>query len=171
MTRLTPLLLAGSLAAAATLGGCIKEKPSHDRNAVANDVRERALGVVAAYNRQDAHAAAAYDAPDYVGVYHGSPNTVGPAADEAGMKAQMAVAKVDWQLGSDKVTVAKGGDFAVFEAPYTFVVANVAGGGGIRETGTWIAIFRRDGDNVMKLWRSIASDSPPPKSAQAQPDG
>ena len=141
------------------IAGCSREP---DSGGVADLVRTQALGVVAAYNRQDAHGAAAYDAPDYVGVYHGSPNTVGPAADEAGMKSQMASAKVDWQLGTGKVTVAKAGDLGVFEAPYTFVIG-MPDGGNTTEHGTWIAIFKRQDDGSMKLWRSIASDSPGPK--------
>jgi hypothetical protein len=32
-----------------------------------------------------------------------------------------------------------------------------------RETGTWIAIFKRQEDGSMKLWRSIASDTPAAK--------
>ena len=122
--------------------------------------------MVAAYNRLDAHAAAAYDAPDYVGVYHGTPNTVGRAADEAGMKAQMAAARVDWQLGKDTVTVSKSGDLGIFEAPYTFVI-QVPGAPQTRETGTWIAIFKRQGDGSLKLWRSIASDTPRPSATAA----
>jgi ketosteroid isomerase-like protein len=140
------------------LTGCSQQS---DTTNVAAQVRKDALGVVAAYNAQDAHAAAAYDAPDYVGVYHGTPNTFGPAADEASMKAQMAAAKVDWQLGADKVTVSKAGDLGVFEAPYTFVITMPQGI--TRETGTWIAIFKRQDDGSMKLWRSIASDTPPSK--------
>ena len=127
---------------------------------VAGQVRKDALGVVAAYNAQDAHAAAAYDAPDYVGVYHGAANTIGPAADEAAMKAQMQSTNVQWQLGEGKVTVAKAGDLAVFEAPYTFLI-NTPQGGSTAEHGTWIAIFKRQDDGSMKLWRSIASDGPP----------
>ena len=130
----------------------------------ADEVRKAALGVVAAYNRQDAHAAAAYDAPDYVGIYHGSPNTLGAAADEAQMKAQMASAKVDWKLDEGKVTVAKAGDLAVFEAPYTFIIA-MPNGGLTTERGTWIAIFKRQDDGSMQLWRSIASDVPSAKAA------
>ena len=130
---------------------------------VADDVRRQALGVVAAYNAQDPHKAASYDAPDYVGIYHGTPNTLGPAADEAGMKAGMAAAKVDWRLGADKVTVSKAGDLGIFEAPYIFVVTTPAGAS--RETGTWVAIFKRQDDGAMKLWRSIASDNPAPKPA------
>ena len=143
----------------ALLAGCAP----HGHGDVAAEVRKNALGVVAAYNAQDAHATAAFDAPDYVGVYHGSPNVNGPAADEAGMKAQMASTRVEWQLGKDKVTVAKAGDLAVFEAPYTFIITNPEGGVA-RESGSWIAMFKRQDDGSMKLWRSIASDGPPPAS-------
>ena len=146
--------------AVCSLAGCRHHRLA-DAATVTAEVRKDAQGVVAAYNAQDAHKAASYDAPDYVGVYHGTANTVGPVADEWGMKAQMAAAKVDWQLGADKVTVAKAGDLAVFEAPYTFSITNAAGGVA-RETGSWIALFKRQDDGSMKLWRSIASDTPPP---------
>lgn len=163
-TNSRPLMLA---LAALALTGCWRH---HDTAAVATDVRNQALGVVAAYNRQDAHAAAAYDAPDYVGVYHGTPNTAGPAADEAAMKAQMAQAKVDWQLGKDNVTVATAGDLGIFEAPYTFVIS-IPGAPVTRESGTWIAIFKLQNDGRMKLWRSIASDGPKPVQPTANSTG
>lgn len=147
--------------AASSLVAC----SSHSGNSnVARQVREQALGVVAAYNAQDAHKAASYDAPDYVGIYHGTPNTIGPVADEAGMKAQMAAAKVDWQLGADKVTVGKANDLGIFEAPYTFIIT-MPNAPVTTEHGTWIAIFKRQDDGTMKLWRSIASDTPAPKAA------
>jgi len=151
------------LVAAAVLSGC---SGSGGNTGAADEVRKAALGVVAAYNAQDAHAAATYDAPDYVGIYHGSPNTVGPAADEAAMKSQAAAGHVDWQLGDGKVTVSKAGDLGIYEAPYTFSVTN-PDKSVTRETGNWIAIFRRQGDGGMKLWRSIASDMPSTKSAAA----
>jgi ketosteroid isomerase-like protein len=132
----------------------------------ADEVRKAALGVVAAYNAQDAHAAAAYDAPDYVGIYHGSPNVVGAAADEAAMKSQAAAGQVDWKLGQGKVTVSKAGDLGIYEAPYTFTVTN-PDKSITRETGNWVAIFRRQGDGSLKLWRSIASDTPSAKPAAA----
>jgi ketosteroid isomerase-like protein len=148
------------LAALAGLSACSQAGSS----ASADEVRKAALGVVAAYNAQDAHAAAAYDAPDYVGIYHGSPNTVGPAADEAAMKSQAAAGHVDWQLGDGKVTVSKAGDLGIYEAPYTFTVTN-PDKSVTRETGNWIAIFRRQDDGSLKLWRSIASDTPSEKPA------
>ena len=152
-----------ALLAASALAACARQAAQPDTGKVADQVRADALGVVAAYNAQDAHKAASDDAPDYVGVYHGTANTVGPAADEAGMKAQMAAAKVDWRLGGSKVTIASAGDLAVFEAPYTFTI-RVPNAPVTTERGNWIAIFKRQDDGAMKLWRSIASDTPAPKS-------
>ena len=153
LSRIHNVRVVGVIAALA-LAGC---SPRAEDASVADQVRKNALGVVAAYNANDAHGAAAYDAPDYVGVYHGSPNTIGPAADEAAMKAQMASTNVQWQLGEGKVTVAKAGDLGIFEAPYTFLITTPEGGRA-SEHGTWIAIFKRQDDGSMKLWRSIASD-------------
>lgn len=155
LTRIQQLGVACAIASAA-LAGC---SPQAERASVADEVRKNALGVVAAYNANDAHGAAAYDAPDYVGVYHGSPNTIGPAADEAAMKTQMDSASVQWKLGEGKVTVARSGDLGIFEAPYTFLVTTPQGGRAT-EQGTWVAIFKRQDDGSMKLWRSIASDIP-----------
>ena len=148
-----------ALAAASLLTGCSGQG---DTGAVADQVRKDALGLVAAYNAQDAAAAAAYDAPDYVGIYHGTPNNVGPAADLKEMKAAMAVSKLDWQIGEGQVTVARAGDIGIFEAPYSFTVTTPQGAV-MRETGNWIAIFKRQKNGAMKLWRSIGSDLPATK--------
>jgi ketosteroid isomerase-like protein len=145
------------------LAGCNRQP---DTSSVAEQVRKDALALVATYNAQDAHAAAAYDAPDYVGIFHGTPNTNGPAADEAGMKAGMAAAKVHWDIGEPKVTVSRAGDLGIFEAPYTFTITT-PNGAASHENGNWIAIFKRQDDGSMKLWRSIGSDTPPQAAAKA----
>ena len=152
------VLAAGSMAT-----GCVRQRPP--KETIAEQLRDQTLKIVAAYNAQDPVAAAAYDAPDYVGIEHGQPNTVGRDADIAAMKAQMAVGKVNWQIGTSQVTFARNSDMAVLEAPYTYTVT--AKGHTERETGNWIAIFRRQSDGSMKLWRSIVSDTPAPKAAGA----
>jgi ketosteroid isomerase-like protein len=144
-----------ALAAGSLLAGCGRIHRSGD----SAEVVRAAQGVVAAYNAQDAAAAAAFDAPDYVGIFHGTPNNVGPAADLAEMKAAMAAAKLNWQIGKPQVTVAQAGDIGIFEAPYTFTITD-AKGATTRETGNWIAIFKRQNDGTLKLWRSIGSDTP-----------
>lgn len=156
-----PLLIA--LAAASLLAGCARQQ---NTTGVADAVRKDALALVAAYNAQDAAAAAAYDAPDYVGIYHGTPNNIGPAADLEAMKAAMAVSRLNWQIGEPRVTVSQAGDIGIFEAPYTFTIT-MPQGAVTRETGNWIAIFKRQDDGRMKLWRSIASDLPAAKTGHA----
>ena len=151
------------------LAGCSAAPASVDVAVVEEEVREGALGVVAAYNAQDADRAASYDAPDYVGIFHGAPNTNGPEADAAGMKAQMEAADVDWTLGEGSVALARSGDLGVYEAPYTFTITDRQSGETMSERGNWVAIFRRQDDGTMKLWRSIGSDTPTPPEAPGEP--
>jgi len=155
MIKGTRAALFCALAAGSLLGGCER----HHRIETA-EVVQAAQTLVNDYNAGNAAAAAAQDAPDYVGVFHGTPNNVGPAADLAQMKAEMATAKLNWQIGEPKVTIARAGDLGIFEASYTFAVTD-SKGATTRETGNWIAIFKRQQDGTLKLWRSIGSDTPP----------
>jgi len=159
--RRVPLIVA--LVATISLTGCLRQAGTNTA-AVADEVRKDAAELVADYNAQNAEAAAAWDAPDYVGIYHGTPNNVGPAADLKEMKAAMAVSKLNWQTGEPKVTVSSAGDLAILEAPYSFTITTPEGGVS-KETGNWIAIFKRGDDGKLKLWRSIGSDTPQPKPA------
>ncbi|MBD3730862.1 MAG: nuclear transport factor 2 family protein [Sphingomonadales bacterium] len=159
---LTPIALAPIALAAIVLPACTQQPAAPGSGAVEQEVRDAAQGVIAAYNAQDAAKAASYDAPDYVGIFHGAPNVEGPEADRASMEAQMGAARTDWALaGEGTVTVSASGDMAVYEAPYRFTVTYARSGKSASERGTWIAIFRRQGDGAMKLWRSIGSDLPP----------
>jgi ketosteroid isomerase-like protein len=163
MIKGSRVLLLCVAAAGSLLAGCTRPG-SADTAAIAEQVRKDATELVADYNAQNAAAAAVWDAPDYVGVFHGTPNVNGPAADEAGMKAAMAATKVLWQIGEPKVTVSKAGDLGIFEVPYTFTMTTPQGASS-KESGTWIAIFKRQDDGKMKLWRSIGSDAPLAKGA------
>ena len=150
------------LAAGLLLAGCHRDLRPTDTNNIAAEVRKDALALVSDYNNGNVEAAAARDAPDYVGVFHGAPNTVGPAADLAGMKQQTAAGKAHWDVGEAKVTVSSAGDIGLFEAPYTYTFTDPKGVTQ-RESGNWIAIFKRQDDGTMKLWRSIGSDLPAAK--------
>ena len=155
MIKGTRAALFCALAAGSLLAGCER----HHR-IESGEVVHAAQTLVNDYNAGNAAAAAAQDAPDYVGIFHGTPNNVGPAADLAQMKAEMATAKLNWQIGEPKVTIARAGVLGIFEASYTFAVPD-SKGATTRETGNWIAIFKRQQDGTLKLWRSIGSDTPP----------
>jgi ketosteroid isomerase-like protein len=160
MTKHSFGALLTALAAAFALAGCAQRADTAD-------ILETVHSLINDYNSGNAAAAAAYDAPDYVGIFHGTPNTNGPSADLAGMKAAMATSKVHWDIGKPDVTVAESRDMAIFEAPYTFTVMRPDGALLSKESGTWIAIFKRQPDGSMKLWRSIGSDSAPARPAVA----
>ena len=162
--RLSHASLIYLAAAGSLLTGCHRDLRPADTDEVAAEVRRDALALVSDYNSGNVGAAAARDAHDYVSVFHGSPNTVGPAADLAAMKQQIAAGKAHWDIGEAKVTVSRAGDLGLFEAPYNYTFTDPKGVTQ-RESGNWIAIFKRQDNGTMKLWRSIGSDLPAATSA------
>lgn len=131
-----------------------------DAISVKQQVQRHAREIVASYNAHDAARTASFDAPDYIGMFHGTPNVQGPAADEAGMKIQMQDSAAAWTQGKDRITVSRDGTIAIYEAPYTFTFTEAESKKLIKDTGNWIAIFKRQPDGSMKLWRSIGTDAP-----------
>ena len=124
-------------------------------------MRNQAMAIVAAYNMRDAAKAASYDASDYVGMFHGSPNVIGRAADEAGMKVQLKDPAANWAIGDGRVTTSTDGSLTIYEAPYVFTFTSPETGKPAKDSGNWIAVFKRQPDGSMKLWRSIGTDTPP----------
>ena len=155
MNRAAPTL---AVALTLALAGC--NKPPSEPAATPGSVAADAKAIVAAYNAHDAERAVAFDAPDYVGIFHGAPNTAGPAADLTGMRQQLKDPLAKWDSAGGTATVSQSGDIGIYEAPYTFTVTNPATGEPVNEPGNWIAIFKRQPDGTMKLWRSIGSDVP-----------
>jgi ketosteroid isomerase-like protein len=147
---------------AISLGGCQQhEPPPPDTGKVAAEVQSDAHKVVADYNAKDPAQAASHDAEGYVGLYAGSPNTVGVDADRASMTQQMKDPALHFGLtGQETTTVSRSGDMAVFESGYTFTTTDPSSGNPTTESGTWVAIFRREDNGAMKLWRSILIAGP-----------
>jgi ketosteroid isomerase-like protein len=165
MDRSGRFLVALGGAAALMLGGCQQQQaappPPPDSKSVVAEVEADAQAIVADYNARNAAQAASHDAPDYVGLYAGSPPTVGPDADQASMETQMEDPSVHYQLtGTPKVTVAKSGDMAVFESGYAFTTTDLASNQPSTKHGTWVAIYQRQPNGSMMLWRSILVAGP-----------
>lgn len=131
-----------------------------DTAKITDAVKANAEGVVAAYNAHDAAKAASYDAPDYLGLFHGAAPVAGMAADEAEMKLQMEDPAVNWTVSDGTITVAKAGDMAVYQAAYVFTYTDPDTKRPATERGNWIAIFKKQDDGSMKLWRSLGIDTP-----------
>ena len=75
----TIALFGAPLAALALLGACQQAAPpaaadiAADTAKVAAEVKAVAAEIIAAYNAHDPKKTAAYDAPDYLGLNHGTP--------------------------------------------------------------------------------------------------
>ena len=155
------------LAALALLGGCqqaaapaVADTAPNTAN-VAAEVEAVAAEIIAAYNAHDAKKTASYDAPDYLGLNHGTPVLHGEAADAESMAELMKDPANRFTLGEPTVIVAKAGDMAVFNAPYDSTWTDPKSRRKMAEKGTWIGVFTRQGDGTMKLSRSIGVDSGP----------
>jgi ketosteroid isomerase-like protein len=161
-TRIAFALLGAGLAG--SLGGCQQQQkppPPPDTGKVAVEVEADARKVVADYNAKDPAQAASHDAEGYVGLYAGSPNTVGADADRTSMEQQMKDPALHFGLtGQETTTVSRSGDMAVFESGYTFTTTDPSSGNPATENGTWVAIYRRQAGGSMKLWRSILIAGP-----------
>ena len=155
--------LIAPLAALALLGGCQQAAPpaSADTAKVAAEVKTVAAEIIAAYNAHDPKKTASYDAPDYLGLNHGTPAVHGEQADADSMAELMKDPANRFTLGEPTVIVAKAGDMAVFNAPYDSAWTDAKSGKLMGEKGTWIGVFTRQGDGTMKLSRSIGVDSGP----------
>ena len=159
--------LIAPLAALALLGGCqqaaapaVTDTAPNTANVTA-EVKAVAAEIIAAYNAHDPKKTASYDAPDYLGLNHGTPVLHGEAADAESMAALMKDPANRFTLGEATVIVAKAGDMAVFNAPYDSAWTDPKSHLLMAEKGTWIGVFTRQGDGTMKLSRSIGVDSGP----------
>ena len=151
------------LAALALLAACQQAAApaATDTAKVAAEVKAVAAEIIAAYNAHDPKKTASYDAPDYLGLNHGTPVLHGEAADAESMAELMKDPANRFTLGEPTVIVAKAGDMAVFNAPYDSTWTDPKSRRKMAEKGTWIGVFTRQGDGTMKLSRSIGVDNGP----------
>lgn len=167
----TIALFGAPLAALALLGACQQAAPPAAADIAADtakvaaevavEVRAVAAEIIAAYNAHDAKKTASYDAPDYLGLNHGTPAVRGEQADADSMAELMKDPTNRFTLGEPTVIVAKAGDMAVFNAPYDSTWTDPKSRRKMAEKGTWIGVFTRQGDGTMKLSRSIGVDNGP----------
>ena len=94
MHRVVIIRFASAIAAVALLASCGAQPAAEavDTGKIAEVVKANTAEVIAAFNAHDAEKAVSYDAPDYVGMFHGIPNVVGPEADLALTKQQVVAA-------------------------------------------------------------------------------
>jgi ketosteroid isomerase-like protein len=164
--RLIPIAVALSLLAAC--GGQQSAAPAADNAKIAEAVKGQAAGLVAAFNAHDAEKAVSYDAPDYVGMFHGAPNVVGPEADLALTRQQVADPAAKVTVSNEDVSVAEAGDRALWRSTYAYTYTDPKTKQPTTENGNWLIGWRKQADGSWKAAWGVVSDTGP---AQAAPDG
>jgi ketosteroid isomerase-like protein len=134
--------------------------PAADPAATAVEVRTLVKAHIAAFNARDAVGATSMQTADYVGIFHGMPNTVGHAADLAITKEQVADPAMTLVIGNEHLDVAKAGDMATWRATYRYTYTDPATKQPRVELGNYVIGFMRQPDGKMKAAWSVVSDTP-----------
>ena len=155
--------IGGFMVVAWTLGGCqvVQSPPAADPAKVTETVMADVHQLIADFSGHDAVAAVSHDAPEYVGMFHGMPNIVGPAADLEATKQQVADPSAKVEVSDESVDVAKAGDMAVYRSTYTYTYTNPATKLQDSEKGNWVIGYKKQPDGTMKIAWSVVSDTGP----------
>lgn len=151
--------------AAGALAACQKPAAPADPAKAAEEVKADVTQMVAEFNAKDVDKAVAHDASDFVGFFHGAPNIIGPEADRALTKEQVANL-VSLVISDQTVDVAKSADMAVHRATYAYTVNDPATGKQVTEHGNWLLGYKKE-NGAWKIAWNVVSDTPPPAAAPA----
>lgn len=132
-----------------------------DPGTAAAEINAIAQAHIAAFNARDAAGATSMQTPDYIGFFHGMPNTIGHAADLAITKQQVADPAMKLVVANEHVDVAQAGDMAVWRCTYRYTYTDAATAQARVELGNYIIGFKRQADGTMKAVWSLVSDTPP----------
>ena len=171
MRRFATLNFAAAAAVLGMLAGCSAHNAAEPADAAktAETLKADAATLVTAFNARDAEKAVSLDAADYVGMFHGLPNVVGPAADLALTKQQIADPATKIEVSGEDVSVAAAGDRALWQATYAYTFTDPATKHPTTEHGNWLLGFRKQTDGSWKIKWGVVSDTGPAPKASAPP--
>ena len=147
------------------LAACTPPPATGDSAKASAEVKAAMASVISSFNARDAEKSVAYDAPDYVGIFHGADNVVGPTQDLALTKLQLSDAATKIAIANEKIDVASAGDMAVWTATYAYDLTDSKTKQPTTEHGNWLVIFKKQPDGSMKMAYGVVSDTPAPKPA------
>ena len=159
MHKPTRLRLLPMVAGLALVAGC-NSAPAADGAKAREEVKSAMAGIVAAFVARDADKAVSWDGPDFVGIFHGTPNVIGQEADRAITKEQVADPGMKFSVGDEAIEVAASGDLAVWRATYSYTFTDPKTNQPKTEVGNWVVMWKRGSDGAMKETWSVVSDTP-----------
>ena len=156
-----PALALSSLMLMSSLAACAPKAPDTSAATKATaDVKAAVAQLVDGYNTRNVTEAVGINAPDHVGMGHGFANVVGPDAELASVKAQLADPAMVLAFTDPVIEASTSGDLAVYRATYHVTYTDPNTRRPATEIGNWVAVFKRQPDGTMKLSSEVMSDLP-----------
>ncbi|MFM5953060.1 MAG: YybH family protein [Novosphingobium sp.] len=153
------LRLAVATAALALVAGCARA-PANESAKASDEVKANMTEMVAAFTARDADKAVSWDAPNFVGMFHGTPNITGQDADRALTKQQVDDPAMKFSVSDVVVDAAASGDLAVWRAAYSYTYTDPVSKKPRTEVGNWVVGWKRQADGKMKEAWGVVSDTP-----------
>ena len=172
MIRTTVLCaMTGSLAACSSPEPAAPAAPPAaavvDTGKIADAVKTDVTQLVTELNARDVDKAVAHDAADMVGMFHGTPNVIGPAADKAMTAQLLADPAFHLAVSGETVEVAKAGDMAVYRATYAVTATDPKSKKPVVENGNWLVGYSSSDGVVWKIaWNVVSDTGPAPAAAK-----
>ena len=140
--------------------------PAVDTGKIADAVKTDVTQLVTELNARDVDKAVAHDTADMVGMFHGMPNVIGPAADKA-MTAQLLNDSA-FHLGvtSETVDVAASGDMAIYRAAYAVTATDPKSKKPVVERGNWLVGYKLVEGTWKIAWNVVSDTGPAPAAAK-----
>ena len=134
--------------------------PSVDTGKIADAVRTDLAQLVTELNARDIDKAVGHDSADMVGMFHGMPNVVGPAADKAMTEQMLKDPAFHLAVSGETVDVAAAGDMAVYRATYTVTMTDLKSKKPVVENGNWLVGYKLV-EGAWKIAWNVVSDTGP----------
>ena len=140
--------------------------PAVDTGKVADAVKTDVTQLLTELNARDIDKAVAHDTADMVGMFHGTPNVIGPAADKAMTAQLLADPAFHLAVSGETVDVAAAGDMAVYRATYAVTATDPKSKKPVVETGNWLVGYKTVGGAWKIAWNVVSDTGPAPAAAK-----
>ena len=148
----------------ALVAGCHGTPPG-DAAKAGDEVKANMTAMVAAFASRDADKAVSWDAPDFIGLFHGTEDVQGQEADRKITKQQVADPAMKFSVSDEVVDAAKSGDLVIWRAKYSYTFTDPVTKQPKTELGNWVVGWKRGDDGKLKEALSVVTDTPPVAAA------
>lgn len=134
--------------------------PAVDTGKIADAIKADVTQLVTELNAREVDKAVAHDTADMVGMFHGMPNVIGPAADKAMTEQMLKDPAFHLAVSGETVDVSAAGDMAVYRATYAVTATDPKSKKQAAENGNWLVGYKPVGGAWKIAWNVVSDTAP-----------